>query len=606
LTAELSLGRGVTSARRALLLLLALAGACRGKGSASDAATNAAGTSDTAAARQVFEGNIDAIHKRDRDRYLSYYLQTDALTRNGPGGIDRGFADWSARRDTTWPDTLVARDLRLVPVAPGVVYGTYHYRATQRGEASEGISERVFVRTDAGWRIAVSTAFGLPVGASPPPVALVGATLVNPGAAPVPDAIVVVRGGRIVCAAAKAECPIPHDIEVVDVHGGFIGPGLIDAHVHFSQSGWFGGRPDARLMPAGFAYDSLFEQLRVHPDRFGRAYLCAGVTGVLDAGGFPWTLVISGRSTSALDLPVISAAGPMIAADPSLDDRPWNLPTMEQVLAARDDSLVRAVIRANAQMGARAIKVLYVVKSDATRALAKRRLATAASEAHRVGLPLIVHATSLGAARDAVDAGAAVLMHDVTEDAVDDEFVSRVAQRKVIVVPTLAVLEGWRDVLDGKPAATSVPLDCVDSETRRHLADTVPAERRARMADARRRLNGALENNLRNLAKLYAAGVAIAAGSDAGNPGTPHGPSLLREMELMRQAGMRPADIYRSATAIGARAMGREKDLGTLEKGKLADLVVFDADPTADVANMGHVRMVMKAGALYGRKELLP
>ena len=77
-------------------------------------------------------------------------------------------------------------------------------------------------------------------------------------------------------------------------------------------------------------------------------------------------------------------------------------------------------------------------------------------------------------------------------------------------------------------------------------------------------------------------------------------------MELMRQAGMRPADIYRSATVIGARAMGREKDLGTLEKGKLADLVVFDADPTADVANMGHVRMVMKAGALYGRKELLP
>src|SRR5688500_11176616 len=115
---------------------------------ASVPATSTTASSDTAEARRVFEGNISAIHQRDRARYLSYYLESDRLARTGPSGLELGFEHWSARRDSTWPDTLVARDLRLVPIAPGVVYGTYHYRVTQRGVTSEGISERVFVRSE--------------------------------------------------------------------------------------------------------------------------------------------------------------------------------------------------------------------------------------------------------------------------------------------------------------------------------------------------------------------------------------------------------------------------------------------------------------------------
>lgn len=121
-------------------------------------------TRDTIEARRLFEENIDAIHKRDRARYLATYLQTNSLARNGPAGLELGFDDWSARRDTTWPDTLVATNLRVVPVAPGVVYGSYCYTVTQRDTTSSGVSERVFVKTPAGWRIAVTTAFGLPPG----------------------------------------------------------------------------------------------------------------------------------------------------------------------------------------------------------------------------------------------------------------------------------------------------------------------------------------------------------------------------------------------------------------------------------------------------------
>ena len=120
--------------------------------------------SDTIEARRLFEENIDAIHKRDRARYLATYIQSPTLARNGPGGLQLGYVDWSATRDTTWPDTLVAEKMRVVPLARGVVYGTYCYRVTQNRVTTSGVSERVFIKTLTGWKIAVTTAFGLPAG----------------------------------------------------------------------------------------------------------------------------------------------------------------------------------------------------------------------------------------------------------------------------------------------------------------------------------------------------------------------------------------------------------------------------------------------------------
>ncbi|HJP59917.1 MAG TPA: nuclear transport factor 2 family protein [Gemmatimonadaceae bacterium] len=149
-----------------LIAVLLLPG-CAGVSSTTSQPTFGSLPADTIAARRLFEENIDAIHKRDRARYLATYLHTNALARNGPGGLELGYENWSARRDSTWPDTLVARNLKVLAISPGVVYGTYCYTVTQHDTTTSGVSERIFVKTPDGWRIAVTTAFGLPVGQPP-------------------------------------------------------------------------------------------------------------------------------------------------------------------------------------------------------------------------------------------------------------------------------------------------------------------------------------------------------------------------------------------------------------------------------------------------------
>src|SRR5437870_12377530 len=104
---------------------------------------------------QAFRANIAAIHARDRAAYLSHYLHTPALARVGPDGLRQGYDSFAAGVGTAWPDTLVATQLRIVPVTPDVAYGVYRYRAVDSTGGVRGVSERVFVHTPEGWKIAV-------------------------------------------------------------------------------------------------------------------------------------------------------------------------------------------------------------------------------------------------------------------------------------------------------------------------------------------------------------------------------------------------------------------------------------------------------------------
>jgi len=557
--------------------------------------------SDTADARRVFTGNIDAIHKRDRARYLSYYRDAPTFARNGPGGLQLGYAPMAAQRDTTWPDSLIATDLRLVPVRPGVVYGTYRYRVTQRGITTFGTSERLFVRTPQGMRIAVSTAFPAPAGTPTADIALVGATLIDgTGAAPVADAVVVVRNGRIACAGTRSACPAASGDDAVrdtmDLRGLWVIPGLVDAHVHFGQTGWVDGRPDALDRRADFPFERVQADLEAHPQRFFRSYVCTGVTAVFDVGGFNWSYGLKARAENDAQAPHVAAAGPLL----STVDHWINLPDSKQILFINSDSAARAAVRANLARGADAIKVWYVVRASADTVALKAVVRSAAEETHRLGARLIIHATGLWEAKDALRAGADVLVHGVMSQPIDDEFLQLARQRNVIYTPTLTVGDGYRQVR-ARHFEPHYPLGCVDPVTLAHAraTDTIPGG--AANAQDRR-----LQIGIANLTLVARAGITIAMGTDAGNPLTLHGPSVLWEMESMQEAGMSPMEVLVASTRNGARTMGRERDLGTLESGKMADLVVLGADPLAAISNVRDVRYVMRSGAMSTPALLAP
>src|SRR5437667_5009450 len=529
---------------------------------------------------EAFRGNIAAIHARDRAAYLSHYLHTPELARVGPDGLRLGYAEFARGAGEGWPDTLVATHLRIVAVSPDVAYGVYRYRVVDTSGRARGVSERVFVRTPAGWKVAVTTAFPTP-GAAPPPTAFIGATLVDgTGAAPVRNAVVLMRDGRVACAGPRAACPVPADVDTVGAAGKWSIPGLIDTHVHFSQTGWVDGRPDALDLRDRYPYETVEAELHARPERFFRSYLCSGVTSVFDVGGYPWTLDLQARTAQSSTAPRVLSAGPLL----STIDHWLNLADQRQFIYMADEATVRQAVRAHKGGGAPAMKVWSIPPPqppDTARVSAL--VAAAGDEARKVGLPLIVHATGLWEAKDALRAGARVLVHSVWSAPVDDEFLALARRAGTIYVPTLMVPDGYRQVAARRFERERQPLACVDPGTRaRALAtDSVaPAKRptTATLEQRTARTAQGLAQGQANLKRVHDAGIPIAMGTDAGNPLTLHGASVFMELAAMQAAGLTPLEVLVAATRTGARALGLDST-GTVTAGPPADRVALGAGP---------------------------
>jgi imidazolonepropionase-like amidohydrolase len=561
-----------------------------------------------AAARRLFERNLQAIRDKDRDAYLSCYLESERLARTGPAGFELGYAGLAATAGQGWPDHIEAEDLRLTPVRPGVIYGTYRYRVRYGANEVAGLSERVFVETPQGWKIAVSTAFPALPGVPPPPRALVGATLVDgTGGAPVRDAVVLVRNGQIDCAGPRSVCPVPDGIDTVDLKGHWITPGLIDAHVHFSQTGWADGRPDSMDVRAKHPYEEVVADLRAHPERFGRSWLCSGVTAVFDVGGYPWTLSLPAWAEPRTDVPRVAAAGPLLS---TLDH--WlNVPAERQFLYLADDKAARSGVGYLKAQGSNAIKVWYIAREEQAPAERAALIRAAGEEAKKQGLPLIVHATELDGAKDALRAGAKLLVHSVWDKPVDQEFLDLLKSNGAVYCPTLTVSRGYSRMYEAALAKQEPKLDdpnrCLDPVTLRRVAETTASDPGLTHEDLMARQSRLAQRDwvaAANLKRVAAAGLPVALGTDAGNPLTLHGPSVYAELEAMQAAGLTPQQVLLAATRDSARALGRAKDLGTVEKGKQADLLILGADPAADIKNVRQVRHVMRGGALRSIAEL--
>jgi imidazolonepropionase-like amidohydrolase len=594
--------------RRIFLLLVAMSWVATSSGSWASG-----GGEDLAAARALFHANLAAIQHRDLDGYLACYLHEDSLAATGPGGLELGFDRLAEGVDGRWPDLFEARDLRLAPVRPGVVYGTYRYRVKYGDRESAGLAERLFVGTEDGWRIAVTSAFPEPPGTSPPPLALTGATLVDgTGGPPVVEAVVVVRDGHLACVGPAAGCSVPKEVDRRELTGMWVTPGLVDAHVHLSQTGWVDGRPDALDVRARYPYSRVVADLQTHSDRFFRSFLCSGVTAVFDNGGYPWTWSLQrGMGT---DRPHLLAAGPLL----STLDYGLNVPAERQFVYLADEETARQAVDYLAAHRSGAAKVWYVPDEKRTVEATDAVVLAAGRRAHELGLPLIVHATGLREAKVAVRAGTHLLVHSVDDLPVDDELIQLMKEKGTAYCPTLTVPEGYlrlyEEAVAGTAPAVDDPNGCVDPSILSRVAETAdigglldPQQfSKGRLAAMGRQNAQRHEVMSANLLRLRDAGIPIVMGTDAGNPLTLHGPAVYAEMEAMQAAGMTPMEVLVASTAAGARVMGLESQTGTLEAGKAADLLVLAADPTQDVAAFRKVRWVMRGGELRSVEELRP
>jgi imidazolonepropionase-like amidohydrolase len=573
-------------------------------------------STDLAAARALFARNLEAIRAHDRDAYLACYLKAPTFAVTGPEGAQLGFEAFAAASGSPWPDSFEGSDLQLVSVRSGMVYGTYRYRVRYGAEEQRGISERYFIETSDGWRIAVTSAFPAPPGTPPPPRALVGATLLDgTGGPPVDDAVVVLRGGTVECAGNRAACPVSAGVETIDVAGRWITPGLIDTHVHFAQTGWADGRPDSIDVRERFPYEQVEAGLRAHPEEFFRAFLCSGVTAVFDVGGYPWTWDLRERAAADTLAPRVVASGPLL----STVDFWLNLKAERQFVYLADELAAREAVRYLAAHDTDAVKVWFIVTPERPFEELTAVVMAAGDEARKVGLPLIVHATGLAEAKVALRAGARLLVHGVDDLPVDDEFLGLAKANGVFYCPTLTVSDGYlrmyRAVHERTAPAIDDPNGCIDAATRAKVASTaeLPVEwlnERARTPEAvaarAERLAQRNATATDNLKRVMAAGIPVVMGTDAGNPLTLHGPSVYAELEAMQEAGMSAAQVLVAATRDAARALGRGEQLGTLEKGKAADLLVLARNPGADAAAFRRLEMVVRGGEVRPVAELRP
>ena len=176
--------------------------------------------------------------------------------------------------------------------------------------------------------------------------------------------------------------------------------------------------------------------------------------------------------------------------------------------------------------------------------------------------------------------------------------------------PTLFVHEGYQYALSNtwKPTAAELRLADPQILATMHDLDRIPPDKiPARVASliAHPGPIKVPEAAMHNLRVVWDAGIPVAMGTDAGNIGTLHGPSVFREMALMQEAGLTPLEVLRSATVNGAKAARREDKLGVIAAGKLADLLILDDDPLRDLQNLSRIYRVIKDGIVFDPAELM-
>ena len=402
------------------------------------------------------------------------------------------------------------------------------------------------------------------------------------------DRTIVIEGARI-RAVGGAETAVPAEARVVDCREKFLIPGLIDAHVHLVH---------------------LADLSHVAGDQFLPMFLAHGVTSVRDTGdAIVAQAVIARYAEQHPDIcPRVFLCSPLIDRDPvyhpgtgySLTD-PAKVPAFVRDMVGWNVTTLKIYVGTPAAIGRQVIK-----------------------EGHRAGLKVTAH---LGAysAQDAVLDGIDCLEHiesvfnyiippDVTgqpdyrshldlRNERANALVAALAQHHVNVDPTLVVFRNMiylNDVeeVNQHPDLLRVPRRMLDYwQAYRQGSNLPPATR-----DARRKLIGKYQE-LTGL--LHHAGVKLLVGTDAPEPFVPPGASMHQELEMFVGSGLTPSEALAAATINVAEALGQQQELGTITVGKLADVVILDADPTVDIRHSRKIHAVVHGGRVCDPQTVL-
>lgn len=384
--------------------------------------------------------------------------------------------------------------------------------------------------------------------------AFTGATLYDGSdRAPVAGATVVVRDGRVVAVGPGAAVSVPAGADVVRLDGKFLIPGLINTHGHVNA-------------PANL--DN---------------YAAYGITTVMSLGGEPASVFTARASQNS---PTLSRSRVYLAG-PVLDPRD----------AADAQARVADVARQQVDI----VKIRVDDNLGTTPKMTPEVYRAVIAAAHERGMRVATHLFYLDDAKSLLAAGTDFVAHSVRDRDVDDEFVAAMKASGKCYTPTL-MREVSTFVYESTPAWFADPLFLRHADTAlvRTLSD--PARQASvRASTSAQRYKTALQVANRNLKRLVDAGVPVSMGTDTGPTGRFQGYFELMEMELMGRAGMTPRQVLHSATRGAARCMSLDRDLGTLEVGKWADMVVLDRDPMSDLSNLRSIQSVWIAGNRVAR-----
>jgi imidazolonepropionase-like amidohydrolase len=433
---------------------------------------------------------------------------------------------------------------------------------------------RVIASAIAGVAVGAVCAAAAAAGEKPPrPVALKAARLFDARSDAITSpGVVVVVGTRI--KAVGKDAVIPADAEVIDLGDATLLPGLMDAHTHLSgemTDDWRKDELDGLKKP-------IPQQAIESVDR-ARRTLMAGITTVRDLGSSDLidiglrNAIREGLVPGPRMLVAVHAIG---ARGGHCDPTGGYRPDLFRVEPGPTDGVangadeIRAAVRFNTKHGADVIKVCATggVLSEQDKVdspqLTQAELDALVDEAHALGRKAAAHAHGNEGARRAIRAGIDSIEHGTF---IDDQGLALMKQKGTFLVPT--------------------PTLCL----RRKMPAGTPPE-----VDQKNRAAAAKEDDL--VRRALARGVLIAFGTDAAV--CRHG-TQLEQLAWLVSLGMKPAAALRSATVVDATLLGLADKLGTLEAGKIADVIAVPGDPLKDIRAAEHVMLVMKDGAIYRR-----